>query len=95
MNKLTVTVTQDHINDGQKTSSTRCPIALAIHEQNPKLKLVSVGAWTATMWIDNNKYKIGKLPPLAQDFVGDFDRLGRHNVRPISFEMTLDWNRQF
>lgn len=83
--KLTVHVTQSHIDRGVRCKCRSCPIALALQEQHPR---DDEREWAT----DGNEvftgYKpVAILPPFARRFVDWFD-LGRP-VAPFTFELEL------
>lgn len=93
--KLTVNVTQAHIDEGQKCSCGQCPIALALYEQHPPAKdcywsVCTVGTllWrqlTTVTWKTIAKYSI---PREARVFIRRFD-VG-NPVEPFTFEMEAE-----
>jgi hypothetical protein len=81
---LTVRVEQRHIDDGERHSCTRCPIAQALNEQLPGDALWRVSALGARRL---DAYRPVDLPHTALRFVEDFDR--ERDVQPFSFTITL------
>jgi hypothetical protein len=90
MNKHTITVTQEDINDGKGGNCTLCPIALAAKRTFPDICPV-VGAYFLVLDSAPGE-EDGELIPLpgdAQQFVEDFD-FGRP-VEPFSFKVTCNY----
>lgn len=75
---MKVTVTQEDIDNGDRTQS-RCPIALAISRAYG-LKNIGVGGFSVT-----GMSKTRWLPVEAQLFVRDFDN--GHPVKPFEFRL--------
>lgn len=80
--KLTVNVTQTHIDEGERNSPGLCPIALALDEQHP-----CGGGWRVSMLGARRRgnYPSLLLPEKASQFVKDFDA-GRP-VFPFVFDL--------
>ena len=80
---VTVNVTAEHIEHGERLQCTTCPVALALNEQLP------VGApWR----VDNGTLtaitgKFGNMPLSVRQFVSSFDSQVR--VAPFSFEIDV------
>jgi hypothetical protein len=87
-NTLTISVTQDHINNGKKKDCNKCPIALATmdlldYEERP---FVSVRVDTNTLDVKEEEgqyYTTYYLPQIAKDFIRIFDN--ENHVEPIEF----------
>lgn len=79
---MTITVTQDCINEGLAARCTLCPVALAIKKQTG-CGYVWVGGYSA--YIDHGKSI--DLPLKARKFIKDFD-YGKVR-RPFSFELDI------
>jgi len=83
--KTRITVTQKHINHGQRHAPPSCPIALAVKEQ----------LGTDDAWVDGSFIRAGRpswdafqeywTPATAKPFIEDFD--AGLVVEPFSFEM--------
>jgi hypothetical protein len=76
---MLIKVTEDHIENGRRHETCRCPIALAIKEATG-CSNVSVGQQSATIGVYTHI-----LPKEAGDFVRDFDH--RKKVVPFEFEL--------
>jgi hypothetical protein len=92
---VNVNVTQNHIDKGERHSSGRCPIALALSDVKRfgfrRFQGASVGSREAAVTMKRSKECLfGPLPLIARHFVEDFDRYGAKGVRPISFTMELN-----
>ena len=82
---MKVTVTQDHIDNGEALNDMYCPIALAIKDQLPDAKWVSVGPMDAAVCLDVEKDPVSYiLPDVAADFIMSFDC--GCEVEPFEFE---------
>lgn len=87
--KLTVHVTQSHIDRGERCKCRSCPIALALNEQHP--------LENGHVWLTNGEEVFSEgpfdeelldlLPALAQRFARRFDR--ELSVEPFTFELEL------
>lgn len=84
--KLTIEVTQDDIDKGNRVSPVSCPIALAVKRQYRSRWLHSppnsVSVSQRGVTIDSQDYSI---PKEARFFISDFDC--DHDVKPFTFEM--------
>ena len=87
---INVRVTQEHINNGYRQDSNRCPIACAIQELRKALVVDVDGTsayWTEPQY-DNDDLEFNcSLPLEAREFVLAFDR--HEPVAP--FEFMLQW----
>jgi hypothetical protein len=81
---LTVNILQRHIDEGERHSCTRCPIAQALNEQMPGDALWRVSGIGARRL---DQYRPIDLPHTALRFAADFDR--ERDVQPFSFTITL------
>jgi len=91
--KITVRVTQEHIDRGIPYDSCACPIAISLHEMAENGKL-GLHAWS---WIVDQGYvffshihdvnNASRLPNIADEFISAFDS-GRP-VNPIEFELEV------
>lgn len=81
--KLTVNVTQQHIQKGTRNDCRRCPVALALNEQHP-----CENGWRVSwLYARRDPSVLGaKLPENAQRFVTKFDD-GKRNVEPFTFDL--------
>lgn len=80
---MKVTVTQEHINDGERYSPHSCPIALALGDNVSWINRVSVGpsSFSIQHVFSEERYF---LPKEAMLFVKQFD--SGKTVEPITFE---------
>ena len=94
----TINVTQDHIDNGQRESAFRCPLALAIKESlnikyipneiNGKAHYpVGVTHQYFRIYDTLSNFQEYELPEKVYDFVIKFDR--NEEVQPFSFEMEI------
>ena len=72
LNRMTIKVTQEDINNGEKSSCTGCPIALALRRKFRAAKQVEVGTSMVNIWYDE-KLKQIKLPKSITTFIERFD----------------------
>lgn len=79
---LSITVTLDHIQRGQRQSCARCPIALAILEILP---LADVDVDVGCIRIDDMCYAV---PEVVNTFIHQFDRT-KNRVELNGFTFTL------
>lgn len=82
--KVTVKVTQEHINKGKVQNENSCPIALALKEQGFKGVAVPGGTFTLKVGKFHPSYT---LPKKADQFVDTFDYEGK--VKPFEFTAEL------
>lgn len=82
---MKVIVTQDHIKNGMRYSSTLCPIALSLREHGVA---PTVGAANAGLYGKNGFFYRGRLPDAAQLFVARFDEGDK--VEPFEFDLELE-----
>lgn len=78
---MLVNVTQSHIEDGIRWSSTSCPIALALCDHHDN---VIVGSISLVITKDDMQ-RIFSLPENARDFIWRFDH--GDMVNPFAFEL--------
>ena len=88
---MTITVTQENIDNGTMCSSVECPIALALIEEFPTAEEISVDLATASV-TDKGQDLVGSLPLEAQHFIAAFDQ-GSYGLKPFSFEYVPQVNR--
>lgn len=81
---MRIDVTQEDIDQGERGSCLKCAVALAIHRATQRE--IEVGYFTAGEH-DCNWNEVISLPPLATQFIADFD-LGAP-VTPFSFELDI------
>lgn len=77
---MKISVTKEHINNGQTCKSVHCPIALAIKEHFDTF--VSVGPCEVAIGGPFNNIP---LPQIARRFIEDFDY--GDSVEPFTFEL--------
>ena len=84
---MKVTVTQHHINIGQRLVPNMCPIALAIRDVCPNWHLITVSPEDVNVFVHRMDcvYISYDLPQKARNFVNSFDQ--KMPVQPFSFEM--------
>ena len=82
---VTISVTQEHIDDGKPEECGSCPIALAILATIPGACRVAVYDDHANVWVPAGKGRsiTLDLPPEAGAFVLDFD--AGEPVSPFTF----------
>lgn len=79
---MKITVTQEHINNGSRFNTNKCPIALAVREQFPKAHRIVVGS--KDIYVERWFLRHYKLPEVATVFIYNFDNI--IPVQPIEFE---------
>ena len=87
MSTIKVVVKKSHITNGNRSSMTSCPIALAL-----KAKLhrrVSVGGDDVTIF-RNGRGRTISLPQTARNFVNTFDESGADAVKPFRFTLGVE-----
>jgi len=83
---LSITVTIDHIQRGQRQSCARCPIALAILEMIP---LADVDVDVGCIRIDDMCYAV---PDVVNAFIYRFDRTkNREELAGFTFTLGSAW----
>lgn len=101
--KITVSVTDKHMQEGVKSNCYGCPIAIAVCEamglplqdttgEQPPLFTVSLGAVTfyevGELGAWGKQPFVAELPESARLFVKYFDQ-GFHSLAPFSFELEV------
>lgn len=81
---VTVTVTREHIDQGEQRSCSNCPIALAFDAAIPDALDSSVTGGYASVWTDLRRVVTYELPIEAREFIQDFDE--GSPVSPFTFE---------
>lgn len=81
---VTVSVTQEHIDHGERMRCNRCPVALAIMDAIPDVSNANVDTlgWAALHY-GGSHFAGMALPPEVTDFVLAFD--ARRPVSPFTF----------
>jgi hypothetical protein len=79
--KITINVTQEHLDEGVCGDPERCPIALAVKQQHGFD--VSVGDYG----IEYYAWDV-RLPHKARDFIREFD-FDRPSAKPFTFEIEI------
>lgn len=79
---MKITVTQEHINRGIRSSIWQCPIALAIKEQTKGRVLV---AGSTSLVTKNGVETVYNLPETAARFIINFDNGDK--VVPMEFDI--------
>ena len=87
MSTMTVTVTQDHIDHGERQSGASCPIARAITRRMPQWTQVDVGETMFTFFPASGERDEAFLPEEACQFIARFDE-GKP-VEPFAFTLDL------
>jgi hypothetical protein len=83
--RIKINVTQEHIDKGIRGNTKYCPIARAVKQEG--FTDVDVDGETVD-WADKcGNYFSVTLPPIAEQFVHDFD--DKMEVKPISFTLTF------
>lgn len=87
--KYSIDVTEEDIHQGEVSSLSACPIALAVQRTfNVDSRRVRVG-FTSIELSRPPRLDFVSLPHEAQEFVQNFDLIGRHSVKPLSFEIEV------
>jgi hypothetical protein len=81
--KVTISVTQDDIDNGERQRCATCPVALAIRRVLPGAPMVSVGGWSVLLSTELEVL----LPGVAEEFIAAFDRYAP--VAPFEFELEV------
>lgn len=85
---LTVTVTQDDINDGHRGNPRYCPISLALSKLGPS---ANISVTHRCIWYTfNNRNEAVPLEPHLMEWVMNYDRKGKDSVHPITFNIFID-----
>jgi hypothetical protein len=79
---MKITVTQKHIDEGQRGSPTQDPIAFAMIDAGLEHPHAGV---TYLSWVEDDRKRFAKAPQEVYDFMLDFDN-GRP-VLPFEFEV--------
>lgn len=88
--KITIHVTQAHIDAGNAKSCTSCPIAQAIRQSTPYVRN-EVGKDTIDLYDNYGLVKAGVcMTDMARKFVAQYDNVQtRHLAQPFSFDLEL------
>ena len=90
--RVTIQVTQEHIDHGKAGDCAECPVARAFLGAVPDLQRVAVwdaGCARADLYFGPVDPVVILLPEVVTDFVSAFDD-GRP-VSPFSFDVEVDW----
>ncbi len=79
---MKITISQKHIDEGQRGSPTRDPIAFAMIDAGLEHPHAGV---TYLSWIENDCKHFVKVPKKVYDFMADFDN-GKP-VQPFTFDL--------
>lgn len=82
---MTIHVTQEHIDKGERKACCGCPVVLAIREatSEPRWRVPAhYAAYLGNMVIG--------LPDSVSDFIETFDASGPSAVSPFSFELPIE-----
>ena len=85
MSTMTVTVTQDHIDRGERQGGASCPIALAITRRMSQWTQVDVGETMCTFVLPSGERDASFLPEEASQFIARFDE--GEPVEPFTFTL--------
>lgn len=101
MEKITISVTQDDIDEGKPGHCNHCPIAIAARRVFPGM---TVRVWDLLTTFGIVKVGYYRMPPEACDFIRNFDRGPSWRVQPFTFEIEsvdfvpdgteFDWTKQ-
>lgn len=72
---MIIKVTEDHIKNGLRCTTTCCPVALALQEISSNVSVGLVG-----IWLDSVRYKV---PRSVYRFIRRFDN--NKTVKPFNF----------
>lgn len=78
---MTITVTQEHIENGRRGHCWTCPVALAVHSAG--YPDAFIGPWTVRLNGFNDMMIL--MPLSAHNWISQFDR--QIPVEPFSFEL--------
>ena len=70
---VTIEVTKDDIETGERGECERCPIALALLRTLPQLRTVEVGDDTIDFYLKRGDKHTTPTPDRAKSFIEDFD----------------------
>lgn len=84
MSKITINVTQEHIDRGKVGSTYACPIALACRDAGLLSPFVT---WDIIEWGGDEGVTL-PTPHTAQTFIEDFD--AEEQVVPFSFDIEFE-----
>lgn len=85
MSKLTIRVTQEHIDKGHRNSCGKCPVALAMKDAG--LGDPQVGVHGFQYLHSDGFWTTGILPEYVRDFIRHFD--GAYSVSPFEFDVEV------
>lgn len=85
---MTIQVTQEDIDNGERSRCERCPIALAI-QRATGARYSTVGITTAMISDAISLATVYGLPQIATTWLMRFDMSGPKMVQPFTFEMEL------
>ncbi len=92
MTKLTISVTQEDIDLGERSNCSRCPIARAGRRAFQIAQVPNDNSFTVTnscIYPVSDSRIEHALPMHAIDFISEFDN-GSPNLFPFSFEIDID-----
>lgn len=81
---MIVSVTEEHIKNGEPKSFSGCPIALACKELFPNCD-IDVDLESIGVYPNNERYDFLMTPKKAQNFIKKFD--DGEKVKPFSFRV--------
>lgn len=85
-NRVTVSVTAEHIAEGEREQCETCPVALAVKDAFPGALLVSVNGWTIRICFRDRDVLV-RLADEAGDWIAAFDNCCP--VSPFTFEIEI------
>ena len=92
MAHITIHITRDHINRGQRNSCVSCPIALAIDEQLKPWPSALVSSRNIHFGLHGQAYHIA-TPSKCRKFISQYDRTydysKRNEIQEFSFRIAL------
>lgn len=80
---VTISVTQENIDEGERNVCSDCPVALAIMAAVPGALGVTVRFETATVSLDGHRRLLLSLPREATEFIESYD--DGADVSPFTF----------
>lgn len=83
---MRIEVTQEDIENGQRGSGDRCPIARAVLRN---LRVIPAGLYVGSQAIETDEEWID-LPREARAFIRAFDSLGSNQPLPFAFDLPID-----
>lgn len=85
---LHLTVTQDHIDRGERSDCASCPVALAFWEAFPGATHVVVMPWGVALYQDQRVLAYGFFPRTVTDWIVDYD--AHVTVQPFECDVDIE-----